>query len=168
MEAEHAFTLVEVTIVVLLATVLSAIAITTMHSSRVAASDQTVRTVGRALDEGIRAFRSDRGSRTPVLNSADWPNASFGPVDRNTEMYLRRRVDPLSDGSVQIVAHQDCGWTECNQGVPGPGMIGRLRYQQPTPTTYRIIVEGKGAGAWRRLCWFGNTVDPPLGGLSRC
>lgn len=155
--SEHAFSLIEVVVVTVILLVIVGITFSSVRGGQTSANSQTVRTAALAIDEAVRSFRRDHASRAPVLgDSRDWPNANWGPSDRLGETYMRRRSEPLSDGSIDVVDVS---------GGSG-GTVGRLRYARPTATTYRIIAETRSNGTWKSVCWFG-TSDPG-GGIERC
>jgi prepilin-type N-terminal cleavage/methylation domain-containing protein len=153
---EHGFSLVELLVVMVIFAVIAAIALASMVGARNQASEGTVRASGVAIDAAVRAFRRDHGSRSPVLgNAGDWPEATKGPVDRQGQHYMRRRDEALAGGAVGVV-----------DSTTGGGTAGRLRYERPTASTYRITVEGRAGGTWKSVCWFGTTA--PGSTVPRC
>lgn len=154
--AERGFSVIELVVAMVIVLMISAMVATSFFSGRGSANDQRIRITATAVDDAVRAFRRDHGSRTPVLaNARDWPDARRGPRDRNAEPYMRKVDESLGSGDVTVVASGTAG-----------GTIGRLRYERPSSTTYRLVAERRSGSRWEGVCWYGTTS--PGGTVPRC
>lgn len=108
-QREHAFTLVEILVVLFIAAVIGAIAIGSVGSSRETGQRFNALAVAHAYANSVDDFARDHGGRYPAPpgNAADWPDAKRGPSSSllgDARFYMRRIPESIQDGNVVIGA----------------------------------------------------------------
>lgn len=161
---ETAFTMVELIVVLVIVLTLGGIAATSMRGGQDTAREQSIRVSALAVDDAIKDFRRDHGSRVPIVasSSTEWPlsKVTKGPVDRQGKPYMRKRGDQLALGEVGIVT-----------STSGGGKYGRLRYVRDASNirNYTLLVEQRSGSAWKQVCWLGTKRSSDTNtGLKRC
>lgn len=143
---EHAFTLIEVLIVLVIVGVLSAVALGSMRGSKDAANRGKVLAAAQSYDQAISSFAADHTGRMPVPASADWPALVRGPLEPSTtttgagrQAYMRQVPNTVSTNVVRLLTAPPASGS-----ITPAGSVGVVVVRNDTTTTpavrYRVEV----------------------------
>lgn len=142
---EAGVSIVELLVVMLIVTIISAIIFSQMAGGRDAGEKSQGRQVARAYYEVANDFAADNGGSVPVASSANWPSASFqrGPINHlnvlTGQRYLRTIPEAIGNGRVRLVGGS--GSTPSAGPTSAPVLV---RYTVTTPQTFLIVASRKG------------------------
>lgn len=108
-QREHAFTMVELLVVLVITAILAGIAIMGLGSSRATGQTFNAVAVANAYASAADRFARDHNGRYPRApgDATDWPNVRRGPsapVLARERFYLSRVPESVQDGSVVLGA----------------------------------------------------------------
>lgn len=162
-QREHAVTMVELIVVVLIVAVIVFAGLAALGGSKDTAQLSRARSAAVQLGEAVQQFQRDHGGRPPGQpGTADWGNGWVSPVDRgngNRPYLSRRAVEAVSDGAVSI---------EGSAGATGPGAspTARIRYlANPARNSYALVVYVRERGRLAPRCFISNSASASLAGL---
>jgi prepilin-type N-terminal cleavage/methylation domain-containing protein len=145
-QREHAFSLLELVVVMLIVGVLIVGLVSALRSGRTSSGRVAAIAAARSIGDAVEDFRKDHSGRPPVLGSAgDWPQPlAAGPRSTyDRERYMRRGApDPLTAGHAELVAG------------PGTGS-GNARW------LLQYTASGGGAARWSITVRDRTGVSPP-------
>jgi prepilin-type N-terminal cleavage/methylation domain-containing protein len=160
---EHAFTMVEVLVVMVIIGVLLAIALPKMQGWQDASRRDGGVAAARSYARAVEAFSRDHAGRPPRNGTPEWPTATLskGPVDLATgKFYLRQVPEPLQDKTAAF----DAAATGTTPIV--------LRYRHvagpaASPEVWSVEVLLRKAGtADKVICQLGTSTRPA--GVAEC
>jgi type II secretory pathway pseudopilin PulG len=154
--------MIELLVVMLIISILLAIAVPTYLGARRSAKERVVVAAAASYRNAIEGFRLDHGTRVPVMGDADdWP--ILNPLDGPARQYERGPVDQFGKPYMRNAAPEALTTGIAALGdasvVADSSMTGRIIYE-PGPgtpaTTYRLRVEVRDGDDWKTACEIGN------------
>lgn len=167
--SERAFTLVEMSVVVLIIAIMIAMSMMYFGGAKRTTQYKTAQAAATTYAEAIEAYMADNGQQAPVMGQAAWPTASrddriAGPVDAmmlqgsKAKRYMPRAApEAVSDGLVDIVA---------GSAAPSGAPAAVIRYTS-SGGTYTLRVELTSPVGETPPCVVTNAPAPPAG-VQRC
>ncbi len=168
---EHAFTLVEILVVLVICAILLAALLSPFRSSKDAANRGKVLAAAQSYDQAIASFAADHMGRMPS-QPTDWPVQEYsnGPLEPSTnaagvrQPYLRRIPEPVGDGVVRVQTTSPIAGSTAPPGTVG---VVAIRFIGAAPvTTYRVEVwAAKKHRLPEMTCWMGTEE---VAGVKKC
>ena len=155
-DGEHAVSLIEVLVVMLIVAVISAFAVPSLMSSRGSGGRVELRAAAARYSDAVERYQADHGRKVPVYGSADWRIPNQGPIKR---LQIGGTVErPYLDKSIpEVMTRTGPAGAKWASRPPGSSVRGgRLVYLRTGSFSYRIDAYWDG----KLLCRMG---DVPAG-----
>lgn len=153
---EHAFSLIELIVVMIIIAVLTAIAIGTGRSARDASELKSATSAAQSYRQAVSAFMLDHGNRVPepggtVNGLPDWSTSlTAGPMDRYGRAYLKGIPEAIQGSLVTFAS----GTAQTDNGMNRFALV----YTATPPSKYsiRVYYRKEPSAAWSLRCELGN------------
>lgn len=158
---ERGFGLVEIIVVLVVLSIVGAVALHSLTGTKRNAAETRARTVARTLGEAVEQFRRDRGGRLPAapgtaLGSADWGGSWRSPVDVSNANRPYASAAALEGVGDRVVALENASGAVAPGGAGAPA---RLRYVvNQNAGFYAFVVRVRTGSSYTAKCYVTNAT----------